>query len=110
MLVTFSSKAGGSVTMFGEIAIRLLRMAGHTGTVPSALLASQIPDALARLKSGLAAGHEEGIDHAPAAGDDAEAPRPVELRVRAHPLIQLLSAAADQKCDVVWDKDRPMFP
>ena len=111
MLITFRSKAGGSVTMFGDIAIRLLRMAGHTGTVPSALLAGQVPDALDRLKKGVAAaGQEEGVRGGPAADDDPETPTPVALPVRAYPLIELLTAAARQECDVVWDEDRPLFP
>lgn len=111
MLVTFRSKAGGDITMFGDIAIRLLRMAGHSGTVPSAFLANQIPGALEKLKKGIAAaGEEEGIAAARAAGSDPEAPPPVELPVRAYPLVQLLTEAARQECDVMWDRDRPSFP
>ena len=45
MLVTFRSKAWGNVTMFGDVAETLLKMMGHTGTVPSALLAADIPAA-----------------------------------------------------------------
>ena len=110
MLVTFRSKAGGNVTMFGDVAVRLLRMAGHSGTVPSALLASQIPDALEKLKEAIAADRGEAIQDAPANDADPDSPPPVELPVRAYPLIQLLSAAAERKCDVVWDEDRPLFP
>jgi len=111
MLVTFSSKAGGNITMFGDIAIQLLRMAGHTGTVPGALLASQVPEALEKLKKAIAENRGEERPEVPAsADDDKEAPPPVALPVRAYPLIQLLSAAAAQKCDVMWDQDRPLFP
>lgn len=106
MLVTFRSKAWGNVTMFGDVAETLLKMMGHTGTVPSALLARDIPGALERLKQGLdaASPEETGRQPAPADADDADAPPPVGIRLRAYPLIELLSAAARQKCDVMWDK------
>jgi len=53
MLVKFESEVG-SVTMFGDIAVTLLKMMGHSGTVPSALLAKDIPAAAGQLKSALA--------------------------------------------------------
>jgi len=104
MLVTFRSKAWGNITMFGDVAETLLKMMGHSGTVPSALLARDIPAALARLKQGLdAAGLEEaGKQPAPADAEDPDAPPPVGIRLRAYPLIELLSAAAEQECDVMW--------
>jgi hypothetical protein len=33
MLVTFDSNVGG-FTMFGDVALKLLKMMGHSGTVP----------------------------------------------------------------------------
>ena len=45
MLVTFSCPAYADITMFGDVAIRLLKMMGHSGTVPSALLAADVPAA-----------------------------------------------------------------
>ncbi len=110
MLVTFRSKAWGNVTMFGDIADTLLKMMGHTGTVPSALLARDIPGALARLKQGLdaASPEETGRQPAQAHDDDADAPPPVGIRLRAYPLIEMLSAAARQECDVMWDKGRSL--
>ena len=53
MLVTFSSDAYPEFTMFGDVAIRLIKMMGHSGTVPSAILAEDIPAALARLQAAL---------------------------------------------------------
>ena len=104
MLVTFRSKAWGNITMFGDVAETLLKMMGHSGTVPSALLARDIPAALARLKQGLdAAGPEEAAKQpARADAEDPDAPPPVGIRLRAYPLIELLSAAAEQECDVMW--------
>ena len=73
---------------------------------PSALLAADIPSALARLQQGLAAAdsEEQGKPRARPAAEDADTPPPVGLRLRAYPLIQLLSAAARQGCDVMWEE------
>ncbi len=111
MLITFHSQAWSSITMFGDVAIRLLKMAGHSGTVPGALLAADIPSALARLQQALAAaGPEEEIkqDVRPAE-EDADSSPPVGIGLRAYPLIQLLSAAAEQGSDVMWDRGHPVI-
>ena len=93
--------------MFGEIAVQLLKMMGHSGTVPSALRAGDIPAALARLRQELAAIPEAEARHSkPADNEDAEPP--VTLRTRALPLIELLSAAEQQECDVLWDAGAPL--
>jgi hypothetical protein len=98
MLITFSTPAYADITMFGDIARRLIRMMGHSGTVPSAILAEDVPDALDRLRRAVEKhGHEEtgrGND------DDAQS---VSLVHRALPLIKLLEAAAEQERDVMWD-------
>lgn len=107
MLVTFRSKSWSNITMFGDVAVTLLKMMGHSGTVPGALRAGEVPAALARLKQQIAAANpddESSPRIAPVAADP-EAPPAVGLRQRAYPLIQLLSAAARQECDVMWDEE-----
>ena len=96
--------------MFGDVAVTLLKMMGHSGTVPSALLAADIPSALARLQQRLAAAdsEEQGKQSVQPAAEDADTAPPVGLRLRAYPLIQLLSAAARQGCDVMWDEGAPL--
>ena len=84
--------------MFGDIAVTLLKAMGNSGTVPGALLAADIPAALARLKA--AAGDAPVPTEA---GGDREEPK-VSLRQRAFPLIDLLERAAKAKADVLWDK------
>ena len=104
MLVTFRTDAYANITMFGDIAVRLLRLMGHSGTVPGAIRAEDVPDALAKLKAGLNThGSEPG--QAPGEGDDdeQEAP-PVSLATRAYSLVELLEAAAADHCNVMWDK------
>jgi hypothetical protein len=97
MLVKFESKAG-SVTMFGEVAVQLLKIMGHSGTVPSALLAKDIPPALQALKSALAIAQ----DDAPASRTEDGAQKPVSLHQRAFPLIELMERAAKQGADITW--------
>ena len=53
MLVTFTCPAYADITMFGDVAIRLLKMMGHSGTVPGALLAEDVPAALQRLEAAI---------------------------------------------------------
>lgn len=96
--------------MFGDVAVTLLKMMGHSGTVPSALPAAGIPAAIARLQQALAAAGADGQnkpDLGPAATVPDAAPTPVGLGLRAYPLIQLLSAAAAQDCDVMWNLGAP---
>jgi hypothetical protein len=96
MLVKFDSKVGG-ITMFGDVAVTLLKAMGHSGTLPGALLAQDIPPALERLKAAVAA--------TPAKEGEKDDQEPkVSLRQRAYPLIDLLERAAKAGADVLWDK------
>ncbi len=97
--------------MFGDVAIALLKMAGHSGTVPSALLAADIPAALQKLQQALAVAEHAENDHAPQV-EDVDEPgieTPVGIRKRAYPLIELLTAAAAQGCDVTWEAGAPVI-
>jgi hypothetical protein len=101
MLVRFDSKVG-TFTMFGDVAVELLRMMGHSGTIPSALLAADIPAALARLKPAVARAPAPAA--APPEPDGQPAPPPISLRQRAYPLVDLLERAAKANADVMWDR------
>jgi hypothetical protein len=101
MLVRFDSRVG-TFTMFGDIAAQLLKMMGHSGTVPSAILAADIPPALARLKAAVAAAPEPPAPDAEQ-GEKGTEPK-VSVRQRAFPLIDLLERAAKAGADVLWDK------
>jgi len=57
MLVTFSCPAYADITMFGDVAVRLITLMGHSGKVPGGLLAEDVQAALARLESAV---HAEG--------------------------------------------------
>ena len=98
MLVTFHSKAYADITMFGEVAVSLLKMMGHSGTVPSAIQPEDIPRALERLKGALRRAEQASL---PSSGDSDEPP--ISLPHRAMPLIKLLEASVAANCQVMWD-------
>ena len=104
MLVTFTSKAYPDITMFGEAALHLIKMMGHSGVVPSAIMAEDVPAALERLRNAI---QSDSSVPTPAKSSDAQDKesheQSVSLKNRALPLIELLSAAAKEKCDVMWE-------
>lgn len=99
MLVTFTTTAYANITLFGDIALNMLKMMGHSATVPGAILAADVPVALSRLTDAIAA---EKVS-TPAEDQDADEPA-VSLAHRAQPLIELLTAAAREGSNVMWDK------
>jgi Domain of unknown function (DUF1840) len=103
MLIRFDSQAGG-FSMFGDVAVTLLKMMGHSGTVPGAILAQDIPPALERLKAALAAAPELRPEQASSAGDSGDKEPVVSIRQRAFPLVELLEQAIQKRCDVLWDR------
>ena len=42
MIVTFKTKPYADITMFGDVAIHLLKLMGHSGTVPGAIVAEDV--------------------------------------------------------------------
>ena len=103
MLVTFTCPAYADITMFGDVAIRLLKMMGHSGTVPGALLAEDVPAALQRLEAAIEAERQLPEPKEEAQNEDDEPA--VSLSHRALPLIELLRSAAKAKCNVMWDSN-----
>ena len=99
MLVTFKTKAQGDITMFGDVAVELLKLAGLSGTVPTAILAADTAATLARLESALARVKTADAGSAADTGPDEE--RKVPLERRALPLIALLRRAAEAGTDVM---------
>lgn len=97
MLVTFSTEAYADITMFGDVASKLLKMMGHSGTVPSAILAEDIPKALSLLNNAI---NTESVS-APVNGNDGDE-QAVSMANRAMPLINLLSSAAKANTNVMW--------
>ena len=102
MLITFETNAYANITMFGDVAERLIIYMGHSGTVPSAILAEDVPEALRKLRSRIES--EMAIEQADEVGT-GEDENYVSIDKRAKPLIELLKAAIEQNADVMWDKE-----
>jgi hypothetical protein len=76
--------------------------------VPSAVLAADLAGFAARLRAGL---EQHGDELSPAAepgraGDEDDEPRerPIKLRLRAVPLLDMLDTAIRQHSDLLWEK------
>lgn len=99
MLVTFTTEAYADITMFGDVALTMLKMMGHSPTVPGAILAADVPAALSRLTAAI----EAGKASPQVENKDADEPK-VSMAHRALPLIELLAAAAKADRNVMWDQ------
>jgi hypothetical protein len=108
MLVTFSCPAYANITMFGDAAVRVLKLMGHSGTVPGALLAADVQAAAARLNAAVEADKQSPKPEASAQSEDGEPA--ISLSHRALPMVELLKAAAKAKCDVMWDSSNKSNP
>ncbi len=97
MLVTFTTDVHANITLFGDVALSMLKMMGHSATVPGAILAADVPVALSRLTAAL--GEETATP--PLEDKDADEPA-VSMAHRGLPLINLLTAAAKADCNVMW--------
>jgi hypothetical protein len=100
MLVTFSTHAHENITMFGDVALRLIKMMGHSGVVPSAILAKDVPQALEKLTQALAV--EKKPVPIKSANQDSDDDDEVSLLHRAIPLMDLLKDAIKHEDDVMW--------
>jgi Domain of unknown function (DUF1840) len=97
VLVTFTTDAYADITMFGDVALKMLKMMGHSATVPGAIRAEDVPSALSRLSAAI----EADRSSPPLADKNADEPV-VSAAHRALPLMNLLAAAAKEKSYVTW--------
>ncbi len=98
MLVTFTTDDYGDIILFGDVALAMLDMMGHTRTVPGAILAADVPAALSRLTAAIDAAKASP----PVADEQAQDEPAVSLANRALPLINLLNAAVKSNSRVMW--------
>ena len=107
MIVKFSTKYG-QLTMHGDAALALLRAMGHTGTVPGAILAADLPEAGARLERVIETAGDSNPTPGPQAdgGDEDEAEREpvITLRKRALPLQDMVRTAIARDSDLMWER------
>lgn len=105
MLVRFISKSAASVSMFEKDAALMLKLIGHSGTIPGAIRAKDVADRLATLEAAVAVDvseQAEGADH-----EDDEPVVPTSRR--AYPLMELMRAAIANGEDVMWDYEHSAF-
>ena len=101
MLITFTASVHADVTMLGDVALKLIKLMGRSGTVPSAIGPEDIPQAMKLLREGIAvedAGTLEQVTHSV----EGESEQQVSLHNRALPLIGLLNAASKENVSVMW--------
>ena len=104
MPITFKSKYSPDVLMLETVARELIRLMGHSGSLPGSLAAEDIPAALARLEAALAGGPTRALqaDHPKVSDDDNREPA-ISAAHRAGPLIKMLQTAARENEHVIWD-------
>lgn len=107
MLVRFTSKASASVSMFEKDATSMLKMMGHSGTIPSAIRSQDVAARLHTLEEALKVAAEKEMP--PKDFDDDEDEAPVPVNRRAYPLLELLRAAISGNEDVMWDYDHSVI-
>jgi len=111
MIVKFSTSFG-QLTMHGDAAVALLKGMGHSGTVPGAILAADLPDALAQLQRMLeTAGDSTGAPPLPPAQSKEEEEEQererepvITLKTRAVPLLDMIRTAIARNSDLMWER------
>jgi hypothetical protein len=104
MLVTFKTKGYADITMFGEVALRLIGLMGHSGSIPGALAADDLPEAIRRLRAAADTDKHDSADASTADDDEKEfGEQRVSLANRALPLIELLESAEQNQTPVMWN-------
>ena len=99
MLITFKASSYANITMFGDIGKKMLELMDYGNTIPGAIIAADVNNALRNLRRGLEK-IPEVVEAAGEADDDQPA---VSIHTRALPLIALLESAVAQECDVRWE-------
>lgn len=106
MTITFQSPAHGDVIMLDAHARYLIRLMGHSETVPGAIDAEGVPEALRQLRDALDRMEATPEEDEAAADDDDDTQGddepPVPWRRRAWPLMRLLEAAAADEAHIRW--------
>jgi hypothetical protein len=103
MLIKFKTTASyPEITMFGEVALKLLALMGRSAKVPSAISAEDIPAALKSLRKGVAEADAALEDEPPHEEEEGEERR-VSLHNRAVPLVEMLEAAQREDVPVMWE-------
>lgn len=112
MLVTFYSSAASDLTMFGDVARRLLEVLGKEPTAFGAMQPNEYPEALQRLGAippGVIEYEADGgaRHHVPELG--VEPHELVALGVRAHPFAGMIRQADAEHAPIWWHSEADFF-
>ena len=99
MLIKFETNSYPTIVMFGDVGKKLIKFMGHSGTIPSAIHAEDVPTALHNLQHALKKEIDTTTDNTNQ--DDEE--DHISLDKRAIPLIELLQSAEKNDESVMWD-------
>ena len=88
--------------MFGDVALRLLKLMGRRETVPSAIEPEDISKALEMRRTGLTI--EPEVPEKKSSEEDVSEESTVAIATRAMPLIELLEAAMKEDVAVLWEE------
>ncbi|QYJ86958.1 DUF1840 domain-containing protein [Shewanella mesophila] len=102
MLVTFKSDQYANITLFGDVAKSLLKIMGHSGSVPGSFRAEDVPAALQKLSQAISLAPQTPTEPLGDDNDD-DNEQYVSLRHRALPLIELLESAKKNQSNVMWE-------
>ena len=99
MAITFKTKACGDVTMLDANARQLLGIIGKEFGVRGVITAAEAPQAVALLRSAIAA------DAGATPDEDAEpeaARAYVPLKTRVQPFVEMLERSGERGSDILW--------
>ena len=108
-MILFSSNKAGSILLFEEAGLALLKLMGTSGVVPSALQDEYLTYALAQLKHHLAL--QNAISDTPIKDNnissgresDNERLQSITLSQRAYPLVQMLEQVIAHQGYLQWN-------
>jgi hypothetical protein len=108
MIITFRSKAGPDITMFGDVARRLLAIIGKDAGERGVVTCEQLPAAIAALKAAMDADKKARAGKSPEQlpafepAENGEMRPYVNLASRALPLLDLFERSLRRDQPVTW--------
>ncbi|MGB1258393.1 MAG: DUF1840 domain-containing protein [Thiolinea sp.] len=105
-MIRFTSKASASVSMFDKDAAAMLKMMGHSGTIPSAIRTQDVARYLENFENALKAAAEAELPLTYEADEDEP---PVPVNRRAFPLLELMRKALAAEENVMWDHEHSVI-
>ena len=105
MPITFKSKHSPDILMLENVGREMIRLMGHSGTLPGSLAAQDIPAALERLQAAVRGGPVRTLEADRGKDHDEESHGPaISAAHRALPLIEMLKVARREQEHVLWER------